>query len=288
MKNRLDSWMIWYSVGCVIVPVVSVILLIGFILFRGMGSLDIQMFFGDTHWLDALSGKRPVFDGIWPAMAGTVYLVLLASAGAVIPGIFTGMYLAEFASHTTRNRIGTLVDILAGTPSILMGLFGFTLILFLRKTFLPEARTCLLLSAFCIGLLILPYIIRATQTSLEAIPFPVRIVGTVCGFSRWQNIRWILMPVAAKSMFSGLVLAIGRASEDTAVIMLTGAVAQAGLPKSLWDKYQALPFHIFYTAAEYQSVEQLNTGFGAALVLLILTGSLFGVSAFLKRVVEKS
>lgn len=72
----------------------------------------------------------------------------------------------------------------------------------------------------------------------------------------------------------GIVLAFGRAAEDTAVILLTGVVANAGLANGIFDKFQALPFTIYYTAAQYQTQEELQRGFGAALVLLLLAGSL--------------
>jgi phosphate transport system permease protein len=168
-----------------------------------------------------------------------------------------------------------------------MGLFGFTLVLFLRKTFLPEARTCLLLAAVCIGLLVLPYVIQTTQTSMEALPEYLRMLGPAMGLTKSQCIRHVLLPQASRGILSGVILSIGRASEDTAVILLTGAVARAGVPQSLSDKFEALPFRIYYIAAEHRTAMELEQGYGSALVLLGLTGILFLLAFLLQRSAEK-
>jgi phosphate transport system permease protein len=262
-------------------------LLLGFLLLRGLKSIDLTLFFGDTDWLAALIGDKPVFDGIYPALAGTFTLVALSLAISIPIGISSGIYLAEYASRRWQSSLGFMVDLLSGTPSIVMGLFGFTLILALRRTLLPNARTGLFLAAVCIALLVLPYVIRTTQSALQAIPGHLRLLGPSVGLSKWQTIRRILLPLAGRGILSGVILSIGRASEDTAVILLTGVVAHAGLPRSLWDKFEALPFRIYYLAAEHRNQGELDQAFGTALVLLSITGVLFIVAYFFQRSVEK-
>ena len=201
---------------------------------------------------------------------------------AVPLGISAGIFLAEYTvSRPIRSIIDFAIDLLAGMPSIIMGLFGFAMVLFLRKTFLPEANTCLLLSSICIAFLVLPYLIRTTQTALAALPAAVRLTGVGLGFTKWQNILHVLIPLSSRGIMSGVILSIGRAAEDTAVILLTGVVANSGLPGAITDKFEALPFTIYYLAAEYRTPEELNRGFGAALVLLILTGTLFQAANWL-------
>ncbi len=94
------------------------------------------------------------------------------------------------------------------------------------------------------------------------------------GLTTQQNVAKVLLPSARPGILSGVILAVGRAAEDTAVILLTGVVANAGLPRGLGDKFETLPFTIYYLAGEYRSAEELNTAFGAALILLSLTGGL--------------
>jgi len=287
VRRASDLFLTFFAWLSSIGTLLAVLILLGFLFKRGLGALDLQLFFGDTPWLEAVSGAKPVFEGIWPALAGSFLLVLLSSVIAIPLGVASGIYLAEFGSRRLQAVLGFAVDMLAGTPSIVMGLFGFTMILFLRKILFPHARTCLVLSGLCVALLVLPYVIRTTQTVLLAIPGHMRMLGPSLGLSPWQNIRHVLLPLSARGILAGAILAIGRASEDTAVILLTGAVARAGVPGSLLDKFEALPFRIYYLAAEHRSSSELNQGFGAALVLLLMTGVLFAAAFILQRSIEK-
>lgn len=284
ISNHLLSAFAWLSGALVLL---ATALLITFLIRRGMGSLNGALFFGDTPWLSAVLNQQMVFDGIWPALAGTFLLVVLSSLVSLPVGIASGIYLAEYAPRRLRSLLEFAVDLLSGTPSIVMGLFGFALILLLRRTLAPKAQTGLWLASLCLALLILPYVIRTTQTALEALPEQLRLVGPAIGLSRWQNIRRVLLPAASRGILSGGILAIGRAAEDTAVILLTGVVAQAGLPRGLGDKFEALPFRIYFLAAEYQSQQQLDQGFAMALVLLSMTGTLFLVAWVLQRSAER-
>lgn len=261
----------------------SVLFLTGFLLWQGVSAVSPVLFFGDTAWLDALFGRKPVFDGIWPAIVGTLSLVMLASLVALPIGVAAGIYLSEYASSRQRRWIGSLVDLLSATPSIVMGLFGFTLILLLRRTMFPHAQTGLMLAAACIALIVLPCLIATTQASLQGIPQESRLLGASLGMSKWQHIRHTLIPLSAKGILGGVVLAVGRAAEDTAVILLTGVMARAGIPRNLWDKFEALPFRVYYLAAEHRDAAELAQGFGTALVLLMVTAALFGISHWIER-----
>ena len=278
---RLLAWC-----AALVVPAVLCVLL-GFLLWRGLPGWSLTLFFGDTPPIDAVLRGVPVFDGLWPACVGTLTLVFLAT-GIVVPlGVASGAYLAEFASERGRSVFSFCVDLLAGIPSILMGLFGFALILLLRKTVAPSANTGLLLSALCLAVLVLPYLISSTRLALEGLPLDLRLAGACLGLSHGQIVGRVLLPAAMPGIFSGVILAIGRAAEDTAVILLTGVVANAGVPSSLTGKYEALPFHIYYLAAEHQTPAQLTQAFAAALVLLALTGAMFVSARLLHSHLEK-
>lgn len=264
-------------VSALLVPA-SLAALLGFLLLRGLPTLGPALFFGDTPPLDALIRSAPVFDGLWPACLGTLWLVGLAALLAVPVGIAGGIHLAEFATGRAARLASFCVDLLAGVPSILMGLFGFALILLLRRTFWPSANTCLLLSALCLALLVLPYLVSTTRAALAGLPRDLRLTCAALGLSRWQAVRRVLLPAARQGILGGVVLALGRAAEDTAVILLTGVVAGAGRPGALTDKFEALPFTIYYLAAEHQTTQELDLAFGAALTLLALTLALFALA----------
>lgn len=275
----------WLLTGIVLAMLALLLL---FLFSQSLPGWSVSLFFGDTPAWEALFGHMPVFDGIWPACVGTLALVFLSMAMAIPVGVAAGIYLAEYTHGRYREWLSFCVDVLAGMPSILVGLFGFALILFLRRTIAPHANTGLLLSALCLAVLVLPYLISTTRLAITGLPTRLRLTGISLGLSRNKIIRHILLPAASRGIFSGIILAIGRAAEDTAVILLTGAVTNAGAPSSLTGKYEALPFYIYYLAAEHQSPEELAQTFSAAVVLLCLTGLMFGCARWLRQRLEQN
>jgi len=283
LRYRFLSVLSWILSLCLLL-VIGII--VGYLIWKAGRTMSGALLFGEVSWFDAVTGKTPVFHGIWPAVVGTLTLVLFSTIIAMPIGIATAIYLAEFASKRWASLMGTVVDMLAGVPSIVMGLWGFALILFLRKTLLPDANTCLFLASICIALLILPYVIRTTQNALSSIPQETRLIGPGLGLTETQNLLYILLPQASRGILSGMILAMGRAAEDTAVIMLTGAVSRAGLPGGLGDKFEALPFKIYILTSEYRDISELEMGYGCALILLIMTAGLFLVATLVQRKLE--
>lgn len=255
----------------VLLVALAICILVVFLVVKGYSGLGLSLFFGNTPPLDAIMGLRPVWDGIWPALVGTFCLVILTLLIAVVPGVCCGIYLSQYASTHKKVLAGNMIDMLAGTPSIVMGLFGFILILALRRSFMPSANTCLLLAAFCLALLVLPVLIVTTREALEAVPEHIRINSAALGFTHGLYVKKVLLPAASKGILSGVVLATGRAAEDIAVIMLTGVVANAGLPAGLFSKFEALPFYVFFISAEYQDQGELLRGFSTAIILLCIS-----------------
>jgi phosphate transport system permease protein len=255
--------------------ITAVGVVIGFLVIKGAPALNLNLIFGDTAPLDALLLRRAVFDGLFPAIIGTLLLVLLAILMAAPVGILTGIYMAEYASLSVKKRFGFFFDVLAGLPSIVVGLFGLAIVIFLHKYISARVYPCLFLSAMTLAFLVLPYLIRSTQGALEALPNTIRRTAPALGASRVQNLFLILLPRARDGILNGVILSIGRCAEDTAVIMLTGAVAMAGVPRSVFENYEALPFYIYYISSQYADQQELLSGYAAAIILLCLCGLLF-------------
>ncbi len=271
----------------VIYLIFSIIFLLCFLLSKGASAIGLKLFFGNAPSWRAIVGNFPVWDGIWPAFVGTLTLVILATAISLPLGVGCGIYLALFVRGRWKYYFNFILDLLGSIPSIVMGLFGFALILFLRKTLLPQANTCLFLASFCLALLVLPYLIRTTQGAISSLPVEQKLIGPSLGFNSWQNFIFVLLPQASKGILSGIILAMGRAAEDTAVILMTGVVANAGLPQGLWGKFEALPFYIYYISAQFRGPEDLQRGFASCLILLILTSSLFFIARVLQKWINK-
>ena len=277
---------IWGRIAAFVI-IGSYTALVLFLFKQGAGTLGLKLFFGSTPPLAAVFRGAPVWEGIWAAFAGSMLLLALTMAMVLVPGIGCGIYLARVRKNRIQRLLSTAIDLVAGVPSIVMGLFGFVLIILLRHTIMPEATTCIALSAFCLALLVLPSLTITTKNSIESIPARLEETGLALGMTEGQILFRILLPAAAQGIIGGVILALGRAVEDTAVIMLTGAVVNAGIPEGLASKYEALPFLIYYTAAQYVDEAELARGFGTALILFGLSSVALLIAGKIERITEK-
>jgi len=262
-----------WSAGLILLSAVS--MLLGYLFVKGYESLNLSLIFGETAPLRAILLQERVFDGLLPAIAGTLVLIILSIVWAIPVGMTTGIYLAEYADPWVKKILDAFFDVLSGMPSIVIGLFGFAFAVFLHKHYSDRIGPCLLISSVALSLLVLPYIIRTTQGALESNPLDIRLTALALGATKLQNIFLVLIPKSLSGIMSGIILAIGRCAEDTAVIMLTGAVASAGLPRSLFSQYEALPFYIYYISSQYANPKELMQGYGASIILLLLCAGLF-------------
>ncbi len=284
MKTRFNEKLItgfaWLS-GLTVLAIFFTVT--GFLFLHGYKSLSLNLIFGDTPPMMALFFKQRVFDGLFPAIIGTMTLVLLAVGIAIPLGTAAGIYMAEYCRGRKKHLLGLFFDILAGIPSIVIGLFGLSVTIFLHRYFFQQLYPSLLISALSLAFLVLPYLIRSTQGALEDVPLDIRLSAPAMGASRLQNIFMVLLPRSLTGISSGILLAIGRCAEDTAVIMLTGVVATAGIPHSLLGNYEALPFYIYYISSQYANQQELQSGFGAAIILLVICTLLFGFALIIKQ-----
>ena len=272
----------WTWISCLLLAG-AVAAIIGFLLRMGVPALSLKLIFGDTPPLAALLLQKPVLDGLLPAMAGTLMLILLAVGLALPVGLCAGIYMAEYSRGRMRQALSLLFDVLSGLPSIVVGLFGFSVTVFLHHHLSRRLYPCLLISALCLAFLVLPYLIRSTQAALESLGLQERMTAPALGATKLQNILFVLIPRALDGIVSGVILAIGRCAEDTAVIMLTGVVASAGMPGSIFGSYEALPFYIYYISSQYTDHRELLSGYAAAVILLALCAVLFVLSLIIRN-----
>jgi|GEM_PF-1820838 phosphate transport system permease protein len=209
------------------------------------------------------------------AVAGSAIVVGLTMFMVFPVGVATAIYIVLYAQPRLRKILDILFELLAGIPSILVGLFGFSMILSIHRLF-PHIFPSLLPAAFSLGILVLPYLVKATQLGLEETDQKLISTAYGLGASREQVLMRIMLPSASPHIIKGTILAAARTLEDTAVIMLTGAVASYGIPHSVLEPFEALPFYIYATAAEYTSKAELETVFTAA-TILILSASMLTV-----------
>lgn len=204
--------------------------------------------------------------GIFPAIMGTIYLVLGAIIFALPIGLLAAIYLSEYSRDNFLTRMIKLAIVnLAGVPSVVYGLFGLALFVIFFKF-----GASILSGALTLGIMILPIIITASREALESVPYSFREVSYSLGASKWQTIRHIVLPNAIPGILTGTILGLGRAAGETAPILFTvAAFYLPQLPKSIFDQVMALPYHLYVISTQVPNVDE-KIRYGTALVLLIL------------------
>ncbi len=203
--------------------------------------------------------------GVFPAIIGTLLLMFLTAAISLPLGIGSAIYLQEYVQQGIGVRIiKTSINMLRGTPSIVFGLFGYAV-------FVPVFGLSLLSASLVLGFYALPMVIRASEEALKSIPKDLRDGSLALGATKWETIRKVVLPPASPGVITGAILGIGEASGETAPILFTGAVyLGAGVPRTLFQPFQALPYHLYEIAGLIGYKDVLANAWGTALILLAI------------------
>jgi phosphate transport system permease protein len=206
--------------------------------------------------------------GIFPAIMGTFFVTMVTALLAVPMGMFSAIYLNEYAKQTRITRIIRLsIRNLSGVPSIVYGLFGVILFVNVLKF-----GTSILSAGLTLGLLTLPWTTTASEEALKTVPNSYREGALALGATKWQSIQTNVLPNALPGMLTGTVLGLARAAGETAPIMFTGAAFFLPfLPRSLSDQFMALPYHLYVMATQHHAISQVRPlAYGTALILILL------------------
>ena len=206
--------------------------------------------------------------GILPCIVGTLCLALSAIVVALPIGVASAVYLHEYARPGRVLRMIRLgINNLAGVPSVIFGLFGLAFFV----TWLKFGIS-ILAGALTLGALSLPVIISASEEALRTVSQTYREASLALGATKWQTIYKVVLPAALPGILTGAILGLSRAAGETAPIMFTAAVFfSPNLPRSIFDKIMALPYHIYVLATAGTEIEKTrHLQYGTALVLIIL------------------
>jgi len=216
--------------------------------------------------------------GIFPAIVGTIVLIIGTMIFSLPLGILSAIYLVEYAKDNAFTRLIKLSVVnLSGIPSIVYGLFGFTLfVLFLRL------GTSILAGALTLSIMSLPVIITATKEALEAVPYSFREISFSLGATRWQTVRYCVLPYAIPGILTGTVLSLSRAAGETAPILFTvAAFYLPRLPRSVFDQVMVLPYHLYVISTQVPNMPT-SISFATAVVLIALVFLMNLVSILLR------
>lgn len=206
--------------------------------------------------------------GIFPAILGSVYLGLGVMCISFILGIGTAVFFSEYNKSSVVKRILQLtIRNLAGVPSVVYGLFGLAVFV----NFLSFG-TSLISAILTLSIMTLPWIIVATIEAFQAVPQKFRESSLALGATHWQTTIRVVFPVAIPGSITGGIIGIARAMGETAPIIIVGATFYlSGLPSSIFDKFMALPYHVFILATQHSSPFAASYAAGTALTLIVLT-----------------
>jgi len=206
--------------------------------------------------------------GIANAIVGTVLLVLMACAMALPVGVLTAIYLTEFAPPGIAVPIQVVIDVLAGLPTIVIGIFVYALLV------IGHTQSGIA-GAFALAIIMLPLIARATQEVLLLVPSTLREASLALGVRRWRTVLGVILPTSVGGILTGTVLAVARAAGETAPLLFTSSIFANSVQTDVTKPLPNIPVLIF-TYSEQPDPALHEQAWAAALVLMafVLVASL--------------
>ncbi|MCS7299303.1 MAG: phosphate ABC transporter permease PstA [Spirochaetia bacterium] len=238
--------------------------------------------------------------GIFPAIFGTVFLVIVMSIFGIPIGVITAIYLSEYSKKDSLfyRIVYFSINTIAGIPAILIGLFGFSFFIVfvgggIDKLFyggkLVWGKPAIIWAGITMAVLTLPVVIVSVKEALEAVPVSLREASFALGATKAETVFKVVLPRAMTGVFTGSILAVSRGSGEVAPILFTGAAYFLPyLPTSLNDQFMELGYHIYIMSTQSVDVDAtLPIQFATTLVLLLLTFILNLLAIFLRRRLRK-
>ena len=259
------------GLGATLLGLLVLAILLADILRDGLGRLS-------WDFLAGLPSRRPWDAGIFPALAGTVWVIGVTAGLAVPIGVGAAVYLEEYGDRGWWARlIEVNIANLAGVPSVIYGLLALGL--FVRT--LGFGRS-VLAGAATLALLVLPVVILSSREALRAVPPSLREASYALGATRWQTVRHQVLPAALPGMLTGTILALSRAIGEAAPLIAIGALTYVPFaPDGLRSPFTVLPIQVFNWMSRPQAAFLENAAAGI-IVLLVLLLAMNGFAAWLR------
>jgi len=234
-------------------------------------------------FLTGYPSRRATQAGIFHALSGSVFVILLTAVLALPVGVAAAIYLEEYGR---RNFLARAIELnitnLAAVPSIIYGLLGlgvFVRLMAMGRSVMAGAAT--------LALLALPVVILSTREALRAVPGSIREGSYALGATKWQTIWHQVLPVAAPGILTGLILSLSRAIGETAPLITMGALTYVSFaPDSVWSSFTVLPIQIFNWVSRPQRDFHANAAAGI-LVLMVLLLAMNGLAIWLRDRYQK-
>lgn len=267
IKNKLFALTVVLSAFLVLLPL---FLIIKFVFTQGVSSLNLSFFTEIPKPVGEVGG------GMKHAILGTLYVVTLGALIAVPIGITCGIYLSEFSKSKLSKTLKITVDLMSGIPSIVIGIFAYLMVVVPLKGFSALA------GGVALSIIMLPIIIKTSEEILKLVPNHIREAGLALGLPRWKVIIFIVLKGSFSSLLTGIILAISRASGETAPLLFT-AFGNMYLSYDIDKPIATLPVQIYtYAISPFKDWQRQAWAGAFVLMVIILTMNLVARYIFIQ------
>ncbi len=269
-RKSLNVVMLSLTGLCALLTVSALFFILGYLIYNGGKDLSWSFF---TR-LPAPVGEAG--GGMANAILGSLKLLLLATLFGVPIGLLGGVYLAEFGGRTVPFMVRYTADLLNGVPSIVIGIFAYALVV------MPMHHFSTLAGGFALGIMVIPTVIRNTESFLRDVPRALREGSFALGANKWRMIATVVLPAASRGILTGVLLALARVAGETAPLLFTAFGNRFWSPG--WDQpTSSLPVVIYtYATGPYEDWHRQAWAAGLVLLGLVLVTNIL-VRAFLTR-----
>jgi phosphate transport system permease protein len=260
-RKSLNALMLTLTGVAALVVVSVLFLILGYLLWNGGKSLNLGFFTQLPKPVGETGG------GMANAIVGSLKLLALAALLGLPIGLMAGVYLAEFGGKTFSFVIRYTTDLLNGVPSIVIGIFAYTLAV------LPVKHFSAFAGGFALGIMVIPITVRSTEEFLRAVPGTLREGAMALGASKWRTIATVVLPAAKGGIITGMLLALARVAGETAPLLFTAFNNRYWSPG--WGQPTAsLPVMIYtYAVAPYDDWHRQAWAAGLVLLALVLVAN---------------
>ena len=260
--RKLVNYFMFSMTGlCALVAVGFLFFILGYLVWNGASSLS---------WAFLTHLPTPVGEpggGMANAIVGSAKLLLLASVFGIPIGFLGGVYLAEFGGRSFSFVIRYTADLLNGVPSIVMGIFAYTIVV------LPMKHFSTLAGGMALGVMMIPIAVRSTEEALRTVPLMLREGALALGASKWKTVATVVVPAVRKGIVTGIILDIARVAGETAPLLFTALNNQFWSPG--WNQPTAsLPVMVYtYAISPYEDWHKQAWAAGLVLLTLVLVAN---------------
>jgi phosphate transport system permease protein len=258
-RKWFNRVMLGLSSGAASLGILILALILGYTLAHGIAFLNLEFL------TQAAKPVGEVGGGMRNEILGTLILVVLGSILALPVGLMAGIFLAEFASPRVAAAVRFMADILAGVPSIVVGVFAYAIVV------RPMHSYSALSAGVALAIIMIPVVARTAEESLRLVPNSMREAALALGITRWRAVIGVVIPGALTGIITGVMLAVARIAGETAPLIFTALGSQFGV-QGLLKPIGALPLQIFRYAMSPYPEEQQQAWAGAFLLILLVLG----------------